>query len=82
MMMTCADDEGMICKLQRYLWDAKGLFMELKQDVCGVIDKERLLSTLIDSTDQMDKEAESYLGTCTSIENFYASFQVIHAYPL
>eukprot|EP00961_Rhodomonas_salina_P147572 1986401-Rhodomonas_salina.1 len=24
----------------------------------------------------MDKEAESYLHTCTSIENFYASFQV------
>lgn len=62
-------------QIQRYLWDAKGLFMELMQDVCGCVDKKILLVTLIDSTDQMDKEAESYLGTCASIENFYASFQ-------
>lgn len=64
-----------VTQIRRYLWDAKGLFMELKQDICGCIDKKKLLATLIDSTDQMDKEAESYLHTCTSIENFYASFQ-------
>lgn len=65
-------------QIRRYIWDARGLFMELSQDMCGALGeatRHRMLN-LLESTAQLEKEAEANMEQCQMVEAFYSAWQV------
>jgi len=66
-----------VTQIRRYAWDANGLLNELKQDMNGCLDDaaKESFEGLIESTVQMEKEAEAYMQYCVSIDQFFQSFQ-------
>lgn len=66
-----------LTQIRRYIWDARGLFMELSQDMCGAlgeITRHRMLN-LLESTSQLEKEAEANIEQCQMVEAFYSAWQ-------
>ncbi len=66
-----------VTQLRRYIWDARGLFMELSQDMCGCLGdltRTRMLN-LLESTAQLEKEAEANIEQCHMVESFFSAWQ-------
>jgi hypothetical protein len=73
-----------VMHIRRYLWDARGLFMELSQDMCGAMgatSRVRVLN-LLESTAQLEKEAEANIEQCHEVEVCESAHERAHARSL
>uniref|UniRef100_A0A7S0YZY4 Magnesium transporter n=1 Tax=Hemiselmis tepida TaxID=464990 RepID=A0A7S0YZY4_9CRYP len=62
-------------QIRRFNWDARGVFLQMHQDMYGVFNGSSRVQTLIDSTLQVEKEADAYIVKCSGLQQMYADFQ-------
>lgn len=62
-------------QIRRFNWDARGIFLQLQQDMYGVMRDSVRVQTLIDSTIQVEKETDAYMLKCTGIQQIFSDFQ-------
>jgi Mg2+ and Co2+ transporter CorA len=64
-------------QVRRFVWDSRALFMELSQDMSGALGPVSRMRAhvLLESTKQLEKEAEANMEQCRHVEAIYAGVQ-------
>jgi len=62
-------------QIRRFNWDARGVFLQMHQDMYGVLNGSLRVQTLIDSTLQVEKETDAYMVKCVGIQQMFSDFQ-------
>jgi Mg2+ and Co2+ transporter CorA len=64
-------------QVRRFLWDSRALFMELSQDMSGALGPVSRMRAhvLLESTTQLEKEAEANMEQCRHVEAIYSGVQ-------
>jgi Mg2+ and Co2+ transporter CorA len=64
-------------QVRRFVWDSRALFMELSQDMSGALGPVSRMRAhvLLESTAQLEKEAEASMEQCRHVEAIYAGVQ-------
>lgn len=60
-------------RILTHAWHFRGVFLELQQDLHGVIARPELSKTLVQSTRLIEMEAEKHLSICQNVQTFYIS---------
>ena len=63
--------------IRRYAWDAVQLIQELRQDQHGLIPDKIIecMGSVESNAEKTVMVAEAYIGQCSEIDSFFASFQ-------
>jgi Mg2+ and Co2+ transporter CorA len=64
-------------QIRRFVWDSRALFMELSQDMSGALGPVSRMRAhvLLESTTQLEKEAEANMEQCQHVEAIYSGVQ-------
>jgi Mg2+ and Co2+ transporter CorA len=64
-------------QIRRFVWDSRALFMELSQDMSGALGpvSRKRAHVLLESTKQLEKEAEANMEQCRHVEAIYSGVQ-------
>jgi Mg2+ and Co2+ transporter CorA len=64
-------------QIRRFVWDSRALFMELSQDMSGALGPVSRMRAhvLLESTKQLEKEAEANMEQCRHVEAIYSGVQ-------
>lgn len=68
--------KSQLTQIRRFVWDARALFLELSQDMCGVLGEvtRRRTLNLLESASQLEKETEANIDQCNMVESFFSSW--------